>query len=157
MPVYQHLAAVNSSDSRGRSLLWWACADGWSHLPARLISCGADPNAADKHFKRSPLMGALAAYSRPDTVKALLDNGADVHAKCVKGETPLDVLRAWGPRDHQDPLAYLLLLAEANVFKGAKPAAEWAPFIAEAVSQRAANGAAAAAAAAAAAPGLKPW
>ena len=136
-------AAVNTMDSRGRSLLWWACATGQHVLSERYILIGADVNAVDKYFKRSPLMEALRFYSNTATVKLLLDKGADVHARCSQGNAPLDVLRTWGYLSHNDHFAYLLLLADANVFKGLDPPAEWVPYIAKAVSKRAAQAAAA--------------
>jgi hypothetical protein len=143
-------AAANTMDSRGRSLLWWACATGWAVVTERFVSFGADVNAVDKYFKRSPLMEVLGFHKKIGLVKLLLDNGADVHARCSHGNAPLDVLRAWGDLDHDDNLAYLLLLADANVFKGLDPPAEWAPYIAKAVSRRAAAKVAAAAVPAAA-------
>ena len=131
-------ADARLADSRGRSLLWWACYTGLTGLAEQLIAAGANVNAADTHFKRTPLMGRMALSGSQAAIKTLLAKGADMHAKGADGKCALDLLE---PRLHAannaDQLEYLLLLAEADVFKGADPPSKLLPFFGPAVSKRA--------------------
>jgi hypothetical protein len=83
-------ADARLADSRGRSLLWWSCHTGVGLAP-RLIAAGADVNAADTHFKRTPLMGSVNFTRQQDAIKALLAKGADMHAVSADGKTALDL------------------------------------------------------------------
>jgi type III secretion system FlhB-like substrate exporter len=77
-------ADVRLADSRGRSLLWWACHTGQTGVGKRLIEAGADVNAADTHFKRTPLMGCVSFFKQKDVIKALLAKGADAIALSIR-------------------------------------------------------------------------
>lgn len=58
----------------------------------RLIELGADVNAGlVGQYNRTPLLTAVTAEANgADTVKLLLDHGADPNAKTTEGESPLD-------------------------------------------------------------------
>ena len=132
------------ADSRGRSLLWWACHKGLTGLVTRrLIATGAEVNAADTHFKRTPLMGRMGFFKSQDVIEVLLAKGADMHAVSADGKTALDLLEPFlGPAANNDSREYLLILAEADVFKGEDPPARLLPFLGKAISKRAASAAA---------------
>jgi hypothetical protein len=130
------LADARLADSRGRSLLWWSCHKGLG-MTMRLVAAGADVNAADTHFKRTPLMGCMGFLKGQDFIKALLAKGADVHAVSADGKTALDVLEPFLGPANADCREYLLMLAEADVFKGEAPPAKLLPYIGLAVSERA--------------------
>jgi len=136
-------ADARLADSRGRSLLWWDLFKGLG-LAERLIAAGADVNAADTHFKRTPLMGCMGFFKQQNVIKALLAKGADMHAVSAVGTTALDELEPLlSPPANADSREYLLLLAEANLFKGEDPPARLLPFLGKAISKRAASAAAA--------------
>ena len=127
-------ADASAADSRGRSLLWWSCHKGLG-IELALVDAGADVNAADAHFKRTPLMGCMEFYKRQHTIKKLLAKGADMHAVSAGGESVLDVLE---PLQHVDDcMEYLLILIEADYFKGEAPPAKLLPSIGLAMSKRA--------------------
>ena len=128
-------ANVHLADSRGRSLLWWACHKGLG-MAKRLIAAGADVNAADTHFKRTPLMGCVTFFKNQDLIKALLAKGADMHAVSADGKTALDVLEPY-VAEYADFREYLLILTEADVFKGKAPPAKLLPHLGLAMSERA--------------------
>ena len=146
VPLLDEIAApadARLADSRDRSLLWWACHKGMG-MAERLIDAGADVNAADTHFKRTPLMGCVGFDECQDFIKALLAKGADVHAVSADGKTALDLLEPLlGPTANNDSREFLLVLAEANLFKGEDPPARLLPFLGKAISKRAASAAAA--------------
>jgi hypothetical protein len=136
-------ADARLADSRGRSLLWWSCHKGLN-LGRILIDAGADVNAADTHFKLTPLMGCLDFSKQQDMIKALLAKGADMHAVSTDGTTALNVLEpSLGPPACDDTREYLLLLAEANLFNGEDPPVRLLPFLGKAISKRAVTGASA--------------
>jgi hypothetical protein len=114
----------------------------------RLIDAGADVNAADAHFKRTPLMGCVGFNEQQDKIMALLAKGADMHAVSADGKTAMGLLEPLlGPAANNDSREYsreyLLVLAEANLFKGEDPPARLLPFLGKAISKRAASAAAA--------------
>ena len=128
-------ADARLSDSRGRSLLWWACHKGLLRKVADwLIKAGADVNAADTHYKRTPLMACVAFNDSNILLKALLDKRANLFATSADGETALSILETYlgeaSTRDH------LLILTEAGIFKGAAPPPHLAKCIGEALSKR---------------------
>ena len=141
-------ADASLADSRGRSLLWWACHKGLV-LATMLIDKGADVNAADTLFKRTPLLACTGFNKWQSMIKALLAKGADVHAVSADGTTALAVLVRNASDARSDSAEYLLLLAEGNAFKGAAQAPKLLQSIGLAVIQRAASAASAASAAAA--------
>ena len=131
-------ADARLADSRGRSLLWWSCQKGHMGVGKRLIEAGADVNAADTHFKRTPLMACMHFTKSQDLIKALLAKGANMHAVSADGKTALDVLEpGLGPAVNADCREYLLILTEADVFKGKAPPAKLLPHFGLAMSERA--------------------
>ena len=128
-------ADASLADSRGRSLLWWACHKGLRPYREWLIDKGADVNAADTHFRRTPLMGCLGFQNQQDTIKKLLAKGADMHAASADGKSALDMLEPLLP--DADCMEYLLILIEADVFKGEAPPAKLLRSIGLAMSKRA--------------------
>jgi len=132
-------ADARLADSRGRSLLWWACHKGLPGLATTLIGKGADVNAADAHFKRTPLMGCVAVDKQQATITTLLASGANLHAAGADGKTALDLLEQplRGAANNADHCEALLILAEADVWRGEDPPAKFLPFLGRAVSKRA--------------------
>jgi hypothetical protein len=60
-------------------------------LVARWIELGADVNTGVTQYGRTALMNAVSSEAADiDTVKLLLDRGADPNARMTEGETPLD-------------------------------------------------------------------
>ena len=87
-------------------------------------------------------MHAVCFADRPYETKALLDKKADVHAKDASGKTALDYLSGFDSADEAKKKGahnILLMLAEANVFRGTEPPLVWAKRLAKAVSLRAAR------------------
>ena len=64
-----------------------ALIQGGAEMVRRLIDAGADVNTVD-HHDRTPLHNAVRLHDLP-TVRILLLNGADVHARDLWGMTPL--------------------------------------------------------------------
>lgn len=58
----------------------------------RLLKLGADPNGCEDDLSYSPLHYA-AAHGGSDMARVLLDAGADLEAKDIDGDTPLQT--AW--------------------------------------------------------------
>ncbi len=74
-------------------------------LVARWIDLGADINSAAPQYGRTPLMNAVASEAEgADTVKLLLDRGADPNARMAEGETSLDWATYKGDRAKVDVL-----------------------------------------------------
>src|SRR5438093_4776711 len=69
-------------------------------LIARWIELGADVNAKNAaQYARTPLMTAVASETEStDTLKILLDRGADPNARMTEGESPLDLATYKGDR-----------------------------------------------------------
>ncbi|KAH0489651.1 hypothetical protein TgHK011_010069 [Trichoderma gracile] len=78
-------ADVNATDTEGRTALLLAAENGMADVADFLIGHGADVSIATKD-KRTALH--MATKSKPITEK-LLNHGADIHAKNIKGYTPL--------------------------------------------------------------------
>lgn len=65
-----------------------------------LVKAGADVNAKDGVYGKSPLHYAMDYYARSGTqeiVEFLIDNGADVNAKGNNGMTPLQYAKIYAP------------------------------------------------------------
>jgi ankyrin repeat protein len=79
-------AAAPAKDLLGTAAMWQPAA-----LVARWIELGADVNASAPQYDRTALMNAVASEAEgAETVKLLLDRGADPNARMTEGETPLD-------------------------------------------------------------------
>ena len=137
-------ADARLSDSRGRSLLWWACHKGVAVGAEMLIKAGADVNAADTHYKRTPLMGCVGFplmgcvgfLSNQKLLKALLDKRPNLFATSADGETVLSVVEKYLGRNEVSTRDYVLMLTEAGIFKGEAPPPHLAQAIATALSKR---------------------
>ena len=92
-------------------------------LVARWIELGADVNEAAAQYGRTPLMNAVSSEAAgADSVKLLLDRGADPNARMTEGETPLDWAIYKGDR------AKIQVLEQRGATKGNGPRrAEIAP------------------------------
>ncbi len=82
-----HGADVNARDERGDSVLMHAVTQ--NYQPAAvvrvLLQHGADPNFYSSYWKCTP----IAKANDPDTVDALAEGGADLHARDEYGFSPL--------------------------------------------------------------------
>ncbi len=131
---------VNAADLPGITPLMMAA--GWSgNLRAvqMLLAKGADVKAVSRPVMGLPVkngaseFGSLTAlimaapFGPPELIKTLLDAGADVNAKDVRGMTPLMLAVA---TDHQDPAIIRMLLehgADPNIkSKLGETAVDWA-------------------------------
>ena len=103
-------------DAQGRwdaTALYWAV---WiPEQAAFLLSMGADPNiAADYLFGEGPLHRAARGRDA-ETVKMLIEYGANVFAENTRGETPLDLAYDYGTRA-------MIALLETAEFENDSPA-----------------------------------
>jgi ankyrin repeat protein len=75
--------------------------------PAPFLYPGLSPKAGNPQFGSITALGMAAPFGPPELVKALLDAGAEVNVKDIRGMTPL--MLAVGT-DHQDPAIIRMLL-----------------------------------------------
>ncbi len=81
-------ARITGQDSLVTPLLFAPAASGRAPVIRLLIRHGADPNARDVYYKRPVLCEGIAAYQEvKETVKALLDGGADPNATWTEGDS----------------------------------------------------------------------
>ena len=80
-----------------------------TRIVEQLIAGGADVNATSKRYKKTPLHYAVSS-SRLETVKLLLNSGADVNARSSSGDTPLQSAVIKG----NTPILDLLLASGAD-------------------------------------------
>jgi ankyrin repeat protein len=94
-------AAAPAKDLLGAVATWQPAT-----LVARWIDLGADVNAGvAAQYGRTPLMNAVASEAEGvDTVRLLLDHGADPNVRMTEGETPLDWAMYKGDRAKIDVL-----------------------------------------------------
>jgi ankyrin repeat protein len=95
----------------------YAAMHGRADIADILIAFGADVNAKDNLFGKTPLHYAIADCSgesdgRPEVAQLLIDRGADVNAKDAKGLTPLDYAKMYLP--NAGYLRFLLIKAGAR-------------------------------------------
>jgi len=97
----------------------------WQPAPliARWIQLGADVNATNAaQYARTPVMTAVASETESiDSLKLLLDRGADPNAKMTEGESPLDLAIYKGDR------AKIELLEQHGAKRGNGPRQEEIP------------------------------
>ncbi|MHC4273664.1 MAG: acyltransferase family protein [Planctomycetota bacterium] len=100
--AYGNLDAVRGHVERGASLdheepiygqspLGWAVIGDRPEVIDYLLEAGADPSA--KYRDRNTALHTAAFFGRAEAAARLLDAGADVNARNVYGETPLDSMR----------------------------------------------------------------
>jgi ankyrin repeat protein len=117
-------ADPNVKDLAGGTPLHWAVASGFPDLVELLLERGADPNARDNagntplhiaamghtsevaemFIELAPRFGLEYPYDRLDTIRILLEYGADLTAKNNYGQTPIDIALRYG----NDEIAWLL-------------------------------------------------
>ena len=77
--------------------LWRAAITGDNEAVRKHIAAGTDLNAKNQSLGSTPLHVA-SFFAYPETVRLLLENGAEVNARNNRGETPLDPASAeWDP------------------------------------------------------------
>jgi ankyrin repeat protein len=109
-------ADVNAGRSTGYTALFIASQNGHLEVVRALLAAKADPNTSTDVGGRTPLTRALAS-GHADVALALIEGGADVHARSMGGVTPL--MLAAG----SDNLAIVnkMLAAGADVDAGTPP------------------------------------
>jgi ankyrin repeat protein len=116
LPTIDYLmskAPASSPDLLGAAATWQP-----ADRVARWIERGANVNtgASPAQYSRTPLMNAVASEAEgADTVKLLLDRGADPNAKMTEGETSLDWAIYSGDR------AKVQLLEQHGAVRGTGP------------------------------------
>ena len=108
-------AAPNSRDSRGTSVLTWACNRGFEEGVRQLLDHGADVNASNTHGS-TPLIEACMS-GNANVVNALLQHGADVSA--VIKDTGDNALHMASRRGHAEVVESLLTSPSTVVDKKA--------------------------------------
>ena len=79
-------APTPAEDLLGTAATWQP-----AELVARWIGLGANVNATAPQYARTPLMNAVSSeLEGAETLKLLLDRGADPNARTTEGETALD-------------------------------------------------------------------
>lgn len=102
-------ALINATGAHDIPLLFHAAIGGHLELVKMLVERGADVNAG--WDKNTALHGA-AGFGKVDTVRYLLDHGADFMLHDHDGRTPLDVAESTG---HEEIAAILRPLVEPPV------------------------------------------
>jgi hypothetical protein len=95
-------ARGNIQGGPGWTPLLLAAAEGYSAQVRTLISWGADVNAVDDVGRTALMLAAARGVDAEISVQALLDAGADAHARCQEGNSALDYAR-----EHLEALAKL--------------------------------------------------
>ncbi|MEO8024953.1 MAG: ankyrin repeat domain-containing protein [Bryobacteraceae bacterium] len=107
-------AALETQDSRGRTALYRAAAEGKTDVVRALLARKANPNAKASNGS-TPLIEAVT-FGRASTVPILLEGGAEIDLADAAGDTPL-MIASEGTSYMPDnvPLVTALLAAKANV------------------------------------------
>ena len=103
-------AGVDATQTSGLTALMIAARTGDAGVLGLLLQHGADVDAATMETRSTALMWAVAESHR-DSVRALLDAGANPHASTAAGFTPL----LFAARNGDVPMARLLLAAGVDV------------------------------------------
>lgn len=82
--------AVDASDSKGRTSLWWAAKEGRAPVVQMLLDRNASADTCDHSTGNCALLVA-AAGGHTDVVRMLLGRGANANAANTKGNTPIMV------------------------------------------------------------------
>ena len=97
-------ANVNAKDLDDTTPLHEAARSGATEAASILIANGADVDAKENAFDRTPLLEAVAAALSLEMASLLIANGADVNAKDAVDFTPLDYAISAGSTEIQDLL-----------------------------------------------------
>jgi ankyrin repeat protein len=110
-------ARVDTLDTRGRSALYRASAEGKPEIVRVLLDHQAKPNlrAIDGS---TPLIAAVT-FSRPLVAQILLNHGADANLADTNGSTPLMIAAETSP-EIKDPAHFIKLLLEHGAKRGLK-------------------------------------
>ena len=103
-------ADVDATQTSGLTALMIAARTGDARVLSLLLKHGADVDAATIETRSTALMWAVAE-AHPDSVRALLDAGANPHASTAAGFTPL----LFAARNGDIPMARLLFAAGVDV------------------------------------------
>lgn len=90
-------ADIEAKDNRGMTLLWMAVSRDHLQLVDLLLSFGADTEASDSIYGRTPLWVA-ALLDFDDMIRKLLGKGAKTEVRCKQGKTPLCIAAEKGCR-----------------------------------------------------------
>lgn len=111
--LLQHGSEVNATDDKGATALTWAAYENNANLVRYLLQCGFNVEHADKEGMRYVIAPAVrhagcgraasatdrgarsslhwaACKGNTEAARVLLENGADVAARCAEGKTPFD-------------------------------------------------------------------
>jgi ankyrin repeat protein len=103
-------ANVKAANRFGATALSLACTNGSASMIERLLKAGEDPNAVISEAGDTVLMLAARA-GKPDAVKTLLDDRADVNKTNAQGQTPL----MWAVAEKNAAAAKVLIEHGADV------------------------------------------
>lgn len=95
--LLEHGANIEARDSRGVTVLWMAVCRHHIQLVDLLLSFGADTEASDSIYGRTPLWVA-SLLDFDDMVRKLLGKGAKREVRCKQGKTPLCIAAEKGCR-----------------------------------------------------------
>ncbi|MDN7245557.1 ankyrin repeat domain-containing protein [Planococcus shenhongbingii] len=97
--LLSHGADINAIDEEGQTPLYQAAADGNSELVEYLLDNGADIDLSGDGV--TPLIIASCYFdsNQLETVKLLVERGADIHAKDNEGQTALFYAEEYGIDD----------------------------------------------------------
>ena len=122
-----HAKNINSiQDEQGETALHYAVKyNSNSELVNLLVAHGADYNQASKFYYGTPLHYAARA-ANPETVKALLEKGADPYVKDIRGRTPLKEAQYGGnfseDLHNSKPRKTTITILETAMLKGSNTA-----------------------------------
>lgn len=118
--LLEHGANIEAKDSRGVTILWVAVCRHHIQLVDLLLSFGADTEASDSIYGRTPLWVA-ALLDFDDMIHKLLGKGAKREFRCKLGKTPLCIAAEKGCRKSVKALVNSQADLHAKDFQGRTP------------------------------------